>query len=125
MKVEYFDKINKLREYYDGDQESMRIFDSAEEMIKVQENFAAIKENYAIQSLITKAQKLVSGINLVLINKERISEEDRFTLLRERKIHEFYISSLSGDKIEQTLQSKSDMIDREFAKLFPDVDKNP
>lgn len=120
MQISYLDKVKKLRDYYAADQESLQELQSAEELEALEGAFKEIKDNFAIQKTIEQAKKVIAGIDLVLLHQKNLTTEDRNQLLRDKKVHDFYLARLSGERIQERIKSKQAFIEREFKKLFPE-----
>ena len=118
MKIEYFDKINKLRDYYVDDPESLDSLKTADEILALEGALKELQDNFAIKELVKDAERTVKAIDFKLLNAPSLGDE-RDMLIREKKIHKFYLSRLNAQKIKDRLKYQEDLVEREFKQLFP------
>ena len=112
------EKIKKLKEYWYDDDYSLRFVDEIEKKINRLVVAEELAQNKAIIAIVEDAKKRISVINLLLTIKEDMTTDERKLLIREKKVHQFYLDRFDGKDLDKKFEQVDTLLDAELKKIY-------
>lgn len=113
------EKINRLRKEY-TDSDSNEMLNDIEKRLRDNIKRQKIPEMGIIIEIVEAGNKIIEEINFILTNTDDLSEKERDKLIVKRKVHEFYISRLSGEHEAKRIAAMEKFLD-ERIKIIGDT----
>lgn len=107
-------KLESLRRHYVDDIPSQRKLDEIEKRLRQAVVAEALAGSPAIKLIVQAGISEIRNINLVLLSPDKLEEGDRRLLVREREVHEFYLSRFSPEFAQKSADQLIDYIQREL-----------
>lgn len=117
MPPEIRQKIKKLREYWFDDDYSLKWVDSVEKALRKVMVREKLSQNKAVLAILADVKDRLRVIDLMLVNDEEMTEDERRLLLREKKVHNFYLNRFDGSKVEEQFEKVGNILDEELKEL--------
>lgn len=110
-------KIKKLRNQFRGVDDRLKI-DSLERTLRREIANADLAGVDAVQSLIRMTESSIEGINTLLQWDEELTDADRKALMRERKVHLFWIDRMDPKRAQNMVAQIESIVDSQL-KIKP------
>lgn len=116
-------KLAKLREYWFDDEYSLKFLEVIEKNLRkimIKEKLAS---NKAVQAVLADVKDRIKAIDTMLIYDEDMTEVQRKLLMREKKVHGFYLNRFDGKNVEEQFESVGKLLDEELVRTGLKVDE--
>lgn len=110
------EKLKKLRDYWFDDEYSLKFVDTVEKTLRkimVKEKLAG---NKAVQAILADVKDRIKAIDTMLIYDEEMTELERKLLMREKKVHGFYLNRFDGKNVDEQFESVGKLLDEELER---------
>jgi hypothetical protein len=117
MPPEIIQKITKLRKYWYDDDSSLKWVESVEKRLRNAIDAGELSKNKSVLPIIADANDRIKVINLLLVNDEKMTDDIRKLLLRERSVHKFWLNRFSAEHTDTKIETINSLLDEELKKI--------
>ena len=117
MSPEIIAKLDKLRAYWYDDDYSLKWIESVEKKLRNAIDAGELAKNKSVLPIIKDANDRIKAINLLLVNDEKMPQDIRNLLLKERAVHKFWLSRFSAEHADTKIETINSLLDEELKKI--------